>query len=164
MIDQVEEDVIVQKSTLLLLTIISQSILLHHKTSIIHFQLILAQEALITVIILSIGLTNNTEINNNKNDILISCEYLFIFLGGKHLYHTLCPPPLFFKIIIIKKKRTLLVPTSLFFFSLPIKMSTVTLQPAPVVTITKIPEKKSISYKNLLLGAGNRDRTDVRNI
>ncbi|KAG1136721.1 hypothetical protein G6F37_011697 [Rhizopus arrhizus] len=32
-------------------------------------------------------------------------------------------------------------------------MSTVTLQPAPVVTITKIPEKKSISYKNLLLGA-----------
>lgn len=95
MIDQIEEDVIVQRSTLLLLTIISQSILLHHKTSIIHFQLILAQEALITVIILSIGLTNNTEINNNKNDILISCEYLFIFLGGKHLYHTLCP--LFFK-------------------------------------------------------------------
>ncbi|KAG0904620.1 hypothetical protein G6F34_000034 [Rhizopus arrhizus] len=32
-------------------------------------------------------------------------------------------------------------------------MSTVTLQPAPVVRITKIPEKKSISYKNLLLGA-----------
>ena len=34
-------------------------------------------------------------------------------------------------------------------------MSAIALQPTPVVSVTKIPEKKPLSYKNLLLGAGN---------
>lgn len=34
-------------------------------------------------------------------------------------------------------------------------MSTVVLQPPSIISTTNIPEKKAISYKNLLLGAGN---------